>query len=98
MWEMFCYRFLEMSRPMARRLWGALYDCESQPLLYAIARAEDRWMNPEVMQRFGDVANPALLMQLCLRLAPEDGKPREKAVAEVEEAILRRTDKDGGWL
>jgi hypothetical protein len=98
MFELFAFRFLELSKPMARRLWAALCDAEAQPLLYSIARAEDKWMHPDYVHRFGDLANPSLLMQLCARLAPETGQPRERAVIEVEEAILSRTSKEGEWL
>jgi hypothetical protein len=98
MWELFCFRFLEMSKPLSRRLWSALQPSESQPLLYAIARAEGAWMRPELVQRFGDLANPALMMELCSRVAPECGQPRERAVVELEQKILARTSRDGGWL
>ena len=97
-WIQFFELFLGADAHLAADLWKQLYPTESQPLLYQLARLEATGRHPDSTKRFGALANPALLLKACERLAPSrSGAPRRRDVVEVEEQILQRTGPGGRW-
>jgi len=97
-WATFLDLFLGADANLAVALWKQLHPSEAQPLLYQLSRVEDSRRHPDSTKRFGDLASPALLMQVCARLAPETGEPRRSDVVLLEKRILDMTTSEGRWV
>jgi hypothetical protein len=92
-----CEKFLYLDPKMTKRLWAKLYPSEVTGLILQ-AEFYCRAASPEGIELLARRLNAALLLQACRRLAPEDGRPRDPEVVEVEELILSRTGPDGRWV
>jgi hypothetical protein len=97
-WARFIHEFLAGDVLLAKELWQQLYPSQSQPIMYQLSRIQDLGGQPQAIIRFGQLAKPQLLLTLCARLAPEDGRQRREDVRLLEESILQRTGPDGQWV
>jgi hypothetical protein len=94
--EFLCRQYLELEPKLIKRLWSVLYPGEVSSLIVQ-AELASRWKSPGGIVRLAGRIPPKLLLDACQRLAPVDGRRRDKAVVEAEEAILRRVGADGRW-
>ena len=98
LWVTFLREFCGVDERLAIRLWQKLYPSERQPLSLQLARLQDSHAHELSIQNFRALLTPKLLLALCHRLSPEDGRERRPDVVEVEERILERTTGDGEWI
>jgi hypothetical protein len=97
-WARFLQEFLGAEKHLSIALWQQLYPSESQPLMYQLSRIHDLGSRPDAILRFGQLATPTLILMLCARLAPEDGRPRCGDIVQLEAAVLAMCDSQGKWF
>ena len=95
-WVRLLYELGGVDRKLAGELWGRLYPTERTQLLFTMNRVTDSGMHPATITHLAQALSPALLMELCLHVAPENGQVRRADVRRLEEQILSRS-KNGAW-
>jgi hypothetical protein len=95
-WLKFLSHLAGVDKRLAGELWNAMYPTELHTVGYQISRILDTGAHPACTERYAQVVTPQFMMELCLRLAPEDGKPRRKDVRKLESAILEKS-RNGEW-
>ena len=98
LWCRFMEEFLGVDNRLAIELWKRLYPSEAQPLMFQMSRVQASHAHELSIENFRALLTPKLLLALCHRLSPEDGRERRPDVVEVEERILERTTGDGEWI
>ena len=97
MWVTFLREFMDIDERLAVELWQELYPSERHPLSLALARLRDLRGRDDAIMNWRALLRPTLLLELCCRVSPEDGR-RRRDVIQTEEKILERTGPDGQWL
>jgi hypothetical protein len=95
-WVKFLRYLAGVDRRLAGELWNVMYPTELHQVGYQISRILDAGPDLTRTQHFGQVVTPALLMTLCVRVSPENGRSRRKDVRTLESAILDKS-RGGEW-
>jgi hypothetical protein len=72
-----------------------MYPSKHTPLLYQMTVVEQRYRDVSTLRHFCDLVPAKLLLALCARVAPEDGRPRPSWVVQIEERVMSLTDAEG---
>src|SRR5262245_27356800 len=83
-------------KPLARELWRAMYDSEKQSITWTLSRVSEV-MSDQTVEHLQKAMPPKMLLELCQRVAPENGRVRPVEVRELEEKILAMTVDPETW-
>ena len=88
-WSLLCEDFLEAPPSVSRWLWLAFARQCSLTERYVLEHALDDGAGVAPTRIF-ETITPSRLLALTLAVSPEDGRPRDPTIVDLEETIVRR--------